>query len=383
MAPLGADPARFVVEESSGERAFHVLRAEWDALWLESPDASHFQLWDFQHLYWKHVTPRAVPRCLTLRDGTGRCRAIAAVVRARDSATGLMTTASIGGAHSDYNMFLVGSGVPDSAVSDLLGTLLRRHRFRAPCLALTNVPAASATGRAIEAYRVTAAEAGARAEFSEGESHVVRLPATLDEYLASLGGRSRRDFGYDRRKLSKEHTVAFRIHEGPEGIDAVIDQIEAIDRARWGTESLYERPGLRAFSREFLRALAGRRLLLAFLLDVSGRPATFAWGALVRGGLEVNRIAYDPTCAPKLSVGKVANFYAIEECIRRGLDRFDLTRGGEAYKGWLGTTAERVVHVRVHRSGLDRAAQAWGARLAALARRQAWLRNAYRRSVGS
>ncbi|MEK7412793.1 MAG: GNAT family N-acetyltransferase, partial [Planctomycetota bacterium] len=267
--------------------------------------------------------------------------------------------------------------VPESAGMDLLRTVIRRQRWRAPTLALMNVPAESWTGRVIQAYGTR--QEGETAELTESASFTVRLPRSIDEYVSGLSQRARRDFGYDRRRLAKEHVVEFRVHEGIEGIDEVIDQIEAIDIARWGGESMYRRPAQRAFERSLIKALAARRLLLAFLLYVDGKPATFAWGGLVRGIVEVARIAYDPALLPKLSIGKVTNFYAIEECIRRGYTEFDLARGGEAYKAWLGAVPEKLLTIQIHRSPMDRLAQRLGRQIGAAVRKRQWVRDLYRR----
>lgn len=379
--PAPAPQTSFAVVELEGEQAFHSLHVEWDALWQESTDATRFQLWEWQYLYWKHVTPQAVPRFATLRDESGRCRAIAVMVRTRDQMTGLMTTGFVGRMRTDYNMFLAGKDVPESVGVDLLRTVVRRHRRRFAALSLTKIPADSWTARVIEAYCACEGGLDGLVEVSKDKSYTVRLPSTVDGYVASLGQRSRRAFGYDRRRLEKECGTEFRVYEGAEGIDAVIDQIEAIDISRWGAESMYRRPGRRAFERNFIKALAKRGLLLVFLLNVDGKPASFIWCALVRGVVEVDRVAHDPSFLSKLSVGKVAHFYAIEECIRRGYAEFDLGRGGEAYKSWLGAEPEKLLNFQVYRSGLDRAAQRWGAHLGSLLRKQKWLRNAYRKYV--
>lgn len=371
----------FTVSEQEGEQTFHALRSEWDALWEESTDVTHFQRWDWQYLYWKHVTPQAIPQFATLRDEQGRCRAIGLLVRTRDPKTGLMTTGFAGGMRSDYNMFLAGNDVPIDAGVELLRAIVSRQRRRASLLALRNIPADSWTARVIEKH-LTNGEGDNLFELSEGESYAIPLPRTIDEYIAGLGQRSRHAFGYDRRRITKECIVEFRVHESADHIDVLLDQIEMVDVARWGAESMYRRPQRRAFERSIIKALAKDGLLLVFMLYVDGKPASFALCCLVRGVVEVPRIAHDPSFPSKLSIGKVALFYAIEECIRRGYSKFDLTRGGEAYKGWLGARAERIVNLYVHRSKFDLIAQQCGVKLGVVMRKQTWLRDAYRKYVG-
>lgn len=372
---------QFTVKEFKGEQAFHDLRPDWDALWRESADATHFQLWDWQHLFWKHVAPDAVPYFATLWDSAGRCRTIAALIRTRDPKSGMMVTGFIGSMRSDYNMFLVGKDVPESAGLMLLRHLLKYHRHRSSSLKLINVPAESWTGKVVSAYRAECAVDDRLIGFMYGEGHTVLLPSSIDEYVSTLSQRARRHFGYERRRLEKGCKIEFRVHEGINGIEEIIDQIEVIDLSRWKSESMYSRPQRQALEKGVIRALAERGNLLVFLLYINGKPATFAWCALVRGIVEVDRIAYDPSLPSKLSVGKVANFYAIEECIRRGHTEFDLTRGGEAYKGWLGAVPRKLINFEIHRSQFDRLFQKWGAKFGAVVRKQEWMRTAYRKYV--
>ncbi len=374
--------SNYTINELSGEQAFHILHTEWDTLWSESTDATHFQLWNWQYLYWKHVTPHATPYFTTLRDDQGRCRAIALMVRTRDSKTGLMTTGFVGEMRSDYNMFLAGRDVPVDAGCKLLQAVLQRHRYKSPALTFRHIPAGSWTAQVMEAYYSNEARKDL-VEFTEGESYAVPLPATIDEYTASLGKRSRRDFSYDRRKLAKEHIVEFCIHDKLAQIETVIEQIETIDLARWGAESMYCRPRRRALERSIIKTLAEKGLLLVFLLVVDKKPVSFLWCSIIRNAVEVARLAYDPTISSKLSIGKVAIFYAIEECIHRGLSEFDLARGGEAYKGWLGARSKKIMSIHIHRSRFDFVAQQWSSKLGKVIRKQNWLRDLYRKYIGS
>lgn len=370
----------YTVVEDEGELAFHTLHSEWDALWKESYDVTHFQCWNWQYLYWKHVIPQAVPKFALLRDGLGRCRAIVLMSQTRDPKTGMMTTGFVGGMRSDHNMFLVGNDVPVQAGVDLLRKVIYRNRRNTHALTLRNIPSASWTARVIKEYCANI-DGDSVFELSEGETHTVSLPSTLDKYLASLSKRSRRHFGYDRRRLMRECRTEFLVHEGSCQVEAIIDRIEAIDVTRWGSESMYCRPQRRAFERSIIKALADDGLLLVFLLYVDGKPASFAWCSTVRGVVEVARIAYDPSFPSKLSIGAVANFYAIEECIKRGYFEFNLGRGGEAYKAWLGARVGKLVNFYVYRSKFDLMTQKWAAKLGGVVRKQGWLRNAYRKYV--
>ena len=115
----------------------------------------------------------------------------------------------------------------------------------------------------------------------------------------------------------------------------------------------------------------------AFLLYLDAKPTAFVTGAVVRNVLKVASIGFDRSVAANLSVGKLSNFFAIEHCIEHGLTEYDLTRGGEEYKKWLGAFPRTNLHVRVYRSKLDRLVESRAKEMVSFLRRQNWLRQFY------
>jgi len=378
---IARDPSRvsYSIDELEGEQAFHAVRDDWNMLWNESIDATHFQLWEWQYLYWKHLMPSSIPRFMMLRDPDGRIRAIALLVLSRDPATGLMTTGFIGEMRSDYNMILAGKHVPLSEGVVLLSAIIERSKSSSAALSLTSISENSWTAQVIQFYQSREGQCDSLFRVFDTESYSMPLPSSVDDYVMSLGLRARRHFGYERRRLAKTCAIEFQVHEGRDVSDKVIDQIEEVDLARWGCDSMYQRPARRTFERCVIKMLSERGILRVFLLSLEGKAAAFAWCAVVRGIVEIDRVAYDPSIPSRLSVGKVANYFAIEECIRRGYTEFDLGRGGEAYKSWLGARAKKLFNLQVHRSRLDHVVGSIGHRLISRAHKQQWLRHAYRK----
>src|SRR5581483_11230755 len=107
-------------------------------------------------------------------------------------------------------------------------------RPRVPCLELSNVPQNSYTGMLLEEFSVQDTASRARTIRWETQTYAVPLPDTLDEYLQLLGPRSRRDFRYDRRQLSNEFSVDFRVYSTMDNLEEALNSIEVVDRARWG-----------------------------------------------------------------------------------------------------------------------------------------------------
>jgi len=116
----------------------------------------------------------------------------------------------------------------------------------------------------------------------------------------------------------------------------------------------------------------------AFILYLGDRPAAFVYGAVVRNEFKVTAIGRDPGIPGKYSVGTVTNNYAIERCILDGLSVYDLSRGSEEYKKWLGATARVNEHVRFYRTPVDRTIERLSRRVADAARSRPWLRQVAR-----
>jgi CelD/BcsL family acetyltransferase involved in cellulose biosynthesis len=213
----------------------------------------------------------------------------------------------------------------------------------------------------------------------ETHTYAVPLPDTIEEYLKQLGPRSRRDFRYDRRQLCNEFSVDFRAYSSLETLNEALDAIEVVDRARWGSNSRYCLSSHRSFERSIAKALVEMGIYRAFVLYLNGIPRAFVTGAVVRNMLKVASIGFDRSVPGKWSVGKVGNFYAIEHCIESGLKQFDLTRGGEDYKKWLGAVPSNNLHIRHYRSRLDELVNSGGRSIVSFLRNQTHLRGVYQK----
>jgi hypothetical protein len=247
-------------------------------------------------------------------------------------------------------MLLVRPDVAEMVGVQALGELVNRLANRVSFINFGNVPVCSWTGSVLMSLRQDQKDGLCR--FETSETFAVDLPRTMDEYLQRLGERTKRAFDYDPRRLRRDHSVKVEIYSDAD--ERCLSAIESIDRARWGAASNFCRRNLREFERSAARALSELGLFLALVLYVDDRPAAFVHGAVVDSRWGIPKMGYDPGIPSKLSVGKVANFYAIQYAIEHGFQSYDLTRGGESYKKWLGATAHTNLHLRIYRSPVDR-----------------------------
>lgn len=371
-------PSDLSVTELRGEAAFYKLRSDWDELWLSSTDATDTQTWCWQYLYWKHLAPHTEPILVCARNGDGVCVALAAFYICRDQASGMKKAAFLGDKRPDYHLILARPNLPMSVGQSLLDHFISCSQKKSVLIELTNVPKVSYTGLLLEKLASDDdGPAGLKLRW-ETETYGVSLPRTIEDYKQLLGSKTRRDFGYDRRRLAKEFNVEFRAYDSSELLEDALDAIESIDKGRWGENSRYYVNSHRLFERSVAKSLTEAGLYRALILYLDGKPSAFVTGAVVRNALKVAAIGYDRSLPANLSVGKVTNFYAIEHCIEKGYVEYDLTRGGETYKKWLGGQPSVNLHLRIYRGGWARSMDSAGQKMMSLMREQQWMRRLYR-----
>ncbi|HVL81734.1 MAG TPA: GNAT family N-acetyltransferase [Actinomycetota bacterium] len=169
------------------------------------------------------------------------------------------------------------------------------------------------------------------------------LPATFDEYLASLSGHDRHELRRKRRRLDEAGKVTVRrAHEvGWE------DDLAAF------FEFHRQAPGEKAafFTEErerFFRRLAADLFLFGMarldVLDLDGEPVACTFSYDFRGSLELYNSSFRPDLA-KLAPGMVLIGHLIEQAIAEGKARFDFLRGDERYKMRFGPVPRPVYQV--------------------------------------
>lgn len=368
----------YTVTHIEGEAAFSSLRADWESLWLASEDVSDAQSWAWQYNYWRYLAPRATPVVVVARDSSGRCRALCTVARTRDRSSLLSKLAFLGDEAPDYHHIVATPEVPISVGVAMIDYAVRALGSGA-FMQFGNVPERSYTGAVLG--ELISRKRTRDANWTT-ETFSVPLPATLEEYLQQLSKRSRRHFGYDRRRLQKEYRVSFDVYSTADQLSVALDAIEAVDRGRWGADSRYASPAYRSFMRALADALVAHGIFRAYVLSVDDKPVSYVSGTVIRGELRTRAIAHDRAFPRQFSVGKVTNFYAIEHCIREGLAAYDLSRGAEAYKQSLGALPSTNIHYRRFRSKPEQRLYRASAAALRRLRSQDSLRRLYQRARG-
>jgi CelD/BcsL family acetyltransferase involved in cellulose biosynthesis len=149
-------------------------------------------------------------------------------------------------------------------------------------------------------------------------------------YMASRSKNMRQQMGRRARKLEKAHTVAYRLTEDPERLDADMEAMMRLHAARWGEPGAFAGPAA-AFHKDFARSALDAGWLRLWTMEVDGE-AVAAWYGFRYAGIE---FFYQSGRNPRWddwSVGYLLLVQTMRSAFDEGMERYAFLRGDEPYK---------------------------------------------------
>ena len=151
-----------------------------------------------------------------------------------------------------------------------------------------------------------------------------------DDYLASRSANFRQELRRKERRLA-ERGLAFRAVTEASELDAGLDVLFELHRARWGERASRWFAGREAFQRAFSRVALDRGWLRLDVLELDGRPVA-AYNGFRFGAEEWSyQFGRDPA-EDASSVGLVIAAHAIRRALEEGAEVFRLGPGAQRYK---------------------------------------------------
>lgn len=228
------------------------------------------------------------------------------------------------------------------AITNLLVTMRGRARARDVLFGL-GVPMSSVFGQVLS-------QGGLRRHFflmphgPEYSRRLIKLPDSLEAYLALLGSKTRQDLRRQERKLLKEAGNDVRVTAYAD-CESVVEFVRAAAEVsqrtyQWRMHKLgivADAATIRRFSE-----IAAQGMLRCYILYVRDTPAAFMVGYLYRGVYYSETIGYDPEWGD-FSVGNVLHLHVVGDLT--GLQSrpvwFDFLYGDNPNKERLSTDAHR------------------------------------------
>lgn len=355
--PVMRGAAACRIDIHSGPESLPELRSEWERLWKLCPDATEAQTWVWQSLYWAHVARGRQCLVATARGQDGELLAVAAFEVRRDRRSFLKVLSFSGEHDADYHGILRVAGLAPAVGAQMLAAVVRAAGSAVSFIEWSNMPCDSWTAAAVRLALPAFGSFAGTAVRHESETYAILLPASMDEYWATFSKKTRDRLKGKMRKFQRELPTEFRVATDAQNVAAVLDNLEAVDRSRWGGATKFADPAQRAFLREMIAKSLEAGLARVFTLHAEGRCVAFNVGFVLGDAIRMPYLAHDASMPGSYSVGLINNLLAIEHCLQSGLKEFDLTRGSEGYKSLLGGEARHNVHFVMWRTDLHRM---WG-----------------------
>ena len=320
-------------------RDLECVEAQWRELESNSPGFSLFQSPDWIIPWWNSFGNNAKLYCIGVQNSESLVGLACLVVCYRTASKELRFA---GDPLSDYNSFLTSERSPSgSEISKAIWMHIVRERRQWDVLSLTEVPDISK----ILGYRIGSGLAKdgllmLRTAFNPGANLI--LPETWGEYLDSLDGPRRKSVLYRMRLMERETDATYESREGENLEHDDLRRFEIQRRIWLRTRGRYNQLSKITRTDQYVRFLESmgqrmlrRRALRLESLNVGGQAIAQQLVLLQDRNVFVYSKSFDPTFA-KLSPGLVLDLCSIRDSIDRGASTYDLGRGDEPYKYYLG-----------------------------------------------
>ena len=162
----------------------------------------------------------------------------------------------------------------------------------------------------------------------------VHLPATFEDYLASLSTNMRYHVRRRRRDLAREPAAGVELLRDADVVLGALDDLYALHEQRWrrdGYPGVFQQPAKREFMQRFCAVACARGWVRCYVLIADGVRCGVLLAFHWRGTASYYQMGWAPD-GPLASPGVLLLAESIEQAIREGLDTYDFLRGDEEYK---------------------------------------------------
>jgi CelD/BcsL family acetyltransferase involved in cellulose biosynthesis len=323
--------------------AFDKLADAWRALADRSRVASIFSTWEWQSSWWRHygVGSGNRLRLLTVWDDANSLVALLPYYIASVRVLGYVPKQEAlligtgGDTSPDYMGALIDPTVEGAATRLLIDSFMaRRHEW--DVLRFLDVQEGLFAEELQRALTTSVRFATTELAWT---IRVARLPASWDEYLASLDNDRRKRVRYQRRNAEKKIAATMHVCKEGDGLTSAFENLIRLHRKRWGeNEGSFRTSKYVEFHREAIQKCRDRGWVRLYCLNAGEETAAVLYCYQYRDELLFFQSGFDPA-QEKFSVGQILLGYAFESAIGESLKTFDMLKGDHAYKrSWSNDT---------------------------------------------
>ncbi|MFC1903013.1 GNAT family N-acetyltransferase [Chloroflexota bacterium] len=347
---MGDITVRIVAESEE----FKTLKGVWDGLLRKcGSDKSIYLTHEWQSTWWKHFGAGKKLNILLIEKEKQVIGIIPLVkVRYGIGLIGVDTLETIGSVNSNY-VWLVTPDNREEVMSALLAYLGEELDRNKVLLMLTYIPESSKFLNLLRRNGNPFSRNTIIRERVMTLAPYIPLPATWDEYFASLSQNRRYIINRAMRALSEEgHRVQLQQY-GADSMDAALSKLFAFHRRRWESlniPSAFSDSRIREFYGEIARQFLGKNWLYFSCLTVDDEIVSTNYYFVYNRKLYACITARD-TEYSDYGIGHLHRALAIKDAIEKHLQEYDFLKGDEPYKFYWTKSARRYIEVIMLKKG--------------------------------
>lgn len=341
------------VEWYTDEVGFERLGLEWNALLHRSISDTLFLTLEWQTQWWRHLGTGSI--CIiAVREEDGALAGILPMFLDSQPDGGLtgtshpVRTLSLIGCVdvSDYLDVIAAKGRESDVYRTLVETLARPDFPAWDRIQFCTLPASSPTNTE---FRALAEARGLSTEWRLHDvSPLIELPASWDDYLATLDKKQRHEIRRKLRRLEESNARWYAVESGA-GLDEAVANFIELHKKSQPEKHLFMDERMQQFFIEMARTCAAQGWLRLEFLEIEGKSAASIFSFVYRNEVLVYNSGYNPDQYGTLSPGVALFAHSIQQAITAGHRVYDFLRGDEEYKYRFGAKSTNVYELHIHK----------------------------------
>ncbi|EKE00099.1 MAG: cellulose biosynthesis protein CelD [uncultured bacterium] len=307
---------------------FIEIKKDWNALKSKLDYYTPYQTWEWNYLYWNHFGTNKDLQIVTVRNKDNLLAIFPFVIR---NQFGFKILEPIGTRGTDYINILIDPIHHNEILSIFFDWFINND---IDLINMEDIPSTAS-------YLNTLQECSLKLNLFENVNYTycpcfsINLPDSWDSYLQILSNRAKNDIKYYRRYCSKEFKQILYIQGKSSDIDKHYE-LHQKSRQIKNDAGTYKSQTVKDFINEYAIFSETENMLRLVFLSLNNNIV-----ASILGIEDANKrynisIGYDPDYR-KYRPGSILYGYDIEDCIKRRIFHYDLSRGLDAYKIRMGT----------------------------------------------
>ncbi len=325
------------------EKDFKEIQPLWNELYRSLSFSTPFQSWAWNFFYWKYFEGSKKLQLLVIRRESQLVGILPLWIRTNQ---GLKIVEPVGTRGTDYiHLLLVEKNIKESLASFLDWV----WETDLDILNLEDIPESSLVLEAlVNLLEERSIPFSYRPDYCI--CYHIKLPSSWEEYLDLLSKRRRKDTLYYRRYVNRHCKEVSFVQRN---ISELKYHFELHQKSRKikNDKGAYATQEARQFIKDFISCISCEDELEPYLLFLSlnNDYASTILGIETRGVRYDLTIGYDPLYS-RYRPGTLLYGFDIEDCIKRGVSKYDLSRGPDPYKLALGAERKNNTRLIISRS---------------------------------